>query len=117
MGKALIGSISVRGRNCMLGSLLSFFKRRRNSDDLLTEEEYLKLLDHDKLPKHVAIIMDGNGRWATKRGLPRSAGHRAGVESLREVVNVCPRFGIKYLTVYAFSTENWKRPKEEVNIL
>ncbi|MDS1029089.1 isoprenyl transferase [Bacillota bacterium LX-D] len=69
------------------------------------------------LPKHIAIIMDGNGRWAKKRGLPRSAGHRAGVESLRDIVKACSEMGISYLTVYAFSTENWKRPKEEVDIL
>lgn len=101
----------------MLDSLIGFFRGTKDKNIILTEEEYLQRLDMTKLPKHIAIIMDGNGRWATKRGLPRSAGHRAGVESLREVVNVCSRFGIEYLTVYAFSTENWKRPKEEVNIL
>lgn len=72
----------------------------------------------EKLPKiiptHVAIIMDGNGRWAHARGLPRNAGHRAGVENLRPVLEACGEFGIKYLTVYAFSTENWERPAEEV---
>lgn len=74
-------------------------------------------IDLSRLPQHVAIIMDGNGRWAQKRGLPRSVGHRAGVESLRTAVKVCTNIGIKYLTVYAFSTENWKRPKEEVDTL
>ncbi len=69
------------------------------------------------LPRHLAIIMDGNGRWATNRGLPREAGHRAGVESLREVVHACAELGIPYLTVYAFSTENWKRPRSEVETL
>jgi len=69
------------------------------------------------LPKHIAIIMDGNGRWATKRGLPRVAGHRAGVESLKNIVQFCLEINIPYLTVYAFSTENWKRPKEEVSTL
>ena len=67
-----------------------------------------------KIPTHVAIIMDGNGRWALERGLPRLSGHRAGTENLREVIESCAEFGIKYLTIYAFSTENWKRPKEEI---
>ena len=65
-------------------------------------------------PEHVAIIMDGNGRWAKKRGIPRLAGHKAGVDNLRQVVTACVDFGVKVLTVYAFSTENWGRPKEEV---
>lgn len=69
------------------------------------------------LPNHIAIIMDGNGRWAGRRGLPRAAGHRAGVESLKEIVETCADLGISYLTVYAFSTENWKRPREEINAL
>ncbi len=67
-----------------------------------------------RLPTHVAIIMDGNGRWAAKRGLPRLVGHRAGTENLRRVIRACADFGIQYLTIYAFSTENWGRPKEEV---
>jgi len=67
-----------------------------------------------QLPTHVAIIMDGNGRWATRRGLPRLAGHRAGVEALRQIVRFSAEQGIRYLTLYAFSTENWKRPQEEV---
>ncbi len=66
------------------------------------------------IPVHVAIIMDGNGRWAKKRGLPRQAGHRAGVENLRRVIDACVEFGIKILTIYAFSTENWGRPETEV---
>lgn len=70
-----------------------------------------------RIPKHLAIIMDGNGRWAKKKGLPRAIGHRAGVEALREVVRGCSDIGITYLTVYAFSTENWKRPQTEVGIL
>jgi undecaprenyl diphosphate synthase len=65
-------------------------------------------------PTHVAIIMDGNGRWAIARGLPRLAGHRAGTENLRRIITACTEFGIKYLTIYAFSTENWGRPREEV---
>lgn len=71
--------------------------------------------DPSKLPVHVAIIMDGNGRWALKRGLPRLAGHRAGTENLRRVIRACVEFGIQFLTIYAFSTENWGRPREEVN--
>jgi len=67
-----------------------------------------------KIPEHVAIIMDGNGRWATSRGLPRLAGHRAGTENLRRIIRACVEFGVKYLTIYAFSTENWGRPQEEV---
>ena len=67
-----------------------------------------------KIPTHVAIIMDGNGRWALERGLSRLAGHKAGTENLREVIEASAEFGIKYLTIYAFSTENWKRPKEEI---
>ncbi|MHB1653930.1 MAG: isoprenyl transferase [Desulfitobacteriaceae bacterium] len=74
-------------------------------------------IDRERLPRHIAIIMDGNGRWANKRGLPRSLGHRAGVEALRTIVKTCSQVGIGYLTVYAFSTENWRRPKEEVGVL
>jgi undecaprenyl diphosphate synthase len=68
----------------------------------------------EKIPTHIAIIMDGNGRWALSRGLPRLAGHRAGTENLRRVIEACVEFGIRYLTIYAFSTENWGRPQEEV---
>lgn len=68
----------------------------------------------EKLPRHVAIIMDGNGRWALSRGLPRLAGHKAGTENLRRVIRSTVEFGVKYLTIYAFSTENWGRPLEEV---
>ena len=67
-----------------------------------------------KIPKHVAVIMDGNGRWAKKRMLPRQAGHRAGVENLREIIDACIEFNIEILTIYAFSTENWTRPESEV---
>ena len=67
------------------------------------------------LPQHIAIIMDGNGRWAKKRGLPRSAGHAAGAKTFKQIARYCNKIGIKYLTVYAFSTENWKRSKEEVD--
>ncbi|MEE8567285.1 MAG: isoprenyl transferase [Anaerolineales bacterium] len=68
----------------------------------------------DKVPTHIAIIMDGNGRWARARSLPRLAGHRAGVDNLRRVLEACVEFGIQYLTIYAFSTENWNRPVDEV---
>ena len=67
------------------------------------------------VPQHIAIIMDGNGRWAKKRGLPRTAGHKAGGETFRRIANYCRSIGVKYLTVYAFSTENWKRSEEEVS--
>lgn len=84
---------------------------------------FSKLLKKDKvafgnnLPVHIAIIMDGNGRWAKKRGLPRNIGHREGSNALKRVVEACDSIGIKYFTVYAFSTENWKRPKNEVDTL
>lgn len=71
-------------------------------------------LDPAKLPRHVAVIMDGNGRWARRRGLPRLAGHRAGTEALRRVIEACVELGVPVLTIYAFSTENWKRPPHEV---
>lgn len=75
------------------------------------------MIDKSNLPRHVAIIMDGNGRWAKMRHLPKIAGHRHGIESVRRVVEYCRKLGIPVLTVYAFSTENWKRPKREVNAL
>ncbi|WHH61787.1 isoprenyl transferase [Petroclostridium sp. X23] len=74
-------------------------------------------IDASGLPEHIAIIMDGNGRWAQKRGLPRSAGHRAGAQTIRKITEFSNEIGIKVLTVYAFSTENWKRPEGEVNFL
>ena len=69
------------------------------------------------VPRHVAIIMDGNGRWAARRGLPRSAGHRAGVDALRRAVRAAAELGIEYLTIYSFSSENWSRPASEVSFL
>lgn len=82
---------------------------------------FTKKIDTDTefsvLPKHIGIIMDGNGRWAKKRALPRSAGHKAGAEVFRTISKECGRLDIEYVTFYAFSTENWKRPKEEVNAL
>ncbi len=73
-----------------------------------------ELFDKDKLPQHLAIIMDGNGRWAERRGLPRSAGHREGAKAVRRVITNCLDFNIPILTIFAFSTENWKRPKKEI---
>jgi len=85
---------------------------RDDPDRLLAES-----LDPDRLPRHVAVIMDGNGRWARLRNLPRVAGHRAGVEPVRVTVETCARLGVEYLTLYAFSVENWKRPRREVDTL
>ena len=86
---------------------MGIFKKNNNKKD--TPER--------KLPLHIGIIMDGNGRWAKKRGLPRSAGHKVGASNFRTITKYCSNIGIKYLTVYAFSTENWKRSTEEVNFL
>ena len=88
-------------------------RKKTQSNDSLQEE----LKKSGDIPSHIAIIMDGNGRWAKKRGLPRVAGHRRGVETVREIVEVCAEIGVKYLTLYTFSTENWKRPKDEVSTL
>ena len=73
--------------------------------------------DTSAIPQHVAIIMDGNGRWASKRLLPRTAGHAKGVQSVRRAVETCGRLGVKYLTLFAFSSENWRRPADEVSLL
>lgn len=74
-------------------------------------------LDMTRIPSHIAIIMDGNGRWAAKQGKPRSLGHQAGVDSVRRITSECTRLGVKYLTLYTFSTENWNRPADEVSAL
>ncbi len=87
------------------------FWKKNKSQDLQDK------IDKERLPRHIAIIMDGNGRWAKKRGLPRTVGHKAGVEAIREIVKACSNLGVEVLTVYAFSTENWRRPKEEVGVL
>jgi undecaprenyl diphosphate synthase len=79
------------------------------------EAELLSAIDPARLPRHIAIIMDGNGRWAKMRGKPRIFGHRTGAESVRSIVDTCTRLGIEAVTLYAFSTENWKRPKDEVS--
>jgi undecaprenyl diphosphate synthase len=81
------------------------------------EARLLKKIDLTRLPRHIAVIMDGNGRWAKARNLPRAAGHRAGIESVREVVETSARIGVQVLTLYAFSAENWKRPRSEVRTL
>lgn len=81
------------------------------------QRELLSQIDFSQLPTHVAVIMDGNGRWAKLRNLPRVEGHRAGIASVAEIVETCARLGIKILTLYAFSVENWKRPTSEINTL
>jgi len=83
----------------------------------LSVEELKALIDPDNLPRHIAIIMDGNGRWAQKRHLPRTEGHKAAVQSVRDVVEICGEIGIEVLTLYSFSTENWKRPRSEIRVL
>lgn len=93
----------------MLNFFSFFNKFRDNNNDIV--------LDMQKIPKHIAIIMDGNGRWAKERNLPRTFGHKAGVEAIRPIVKKCNKLGVKYLTLYAFSTENWNRPNDEVTAL
>jgi len=88
---------------------------KKQSESDKKQQELLKAAG--QIPEHVAIIMDGNGRWAKKRGLPRAAGHKIGIESVRDIVETCSQLGIKFLTLYTFSTENWKRPKDEVSTL
>ena len=82
-----------------------------------TEESLARQVDFTRLPVHIAVIMDGNGRWAAQRRLPRAEGHRAGIDSVRDAVELCARLGVKVLTLYAFSVENWKRPQSEVVLL
>jgi len=88
--------------------------KKLSKNDLLKLDE---LKDNGNIPEHIAIIMDGNGRWARKRGLPRATGHKKGVDTVRIVVEACIKLGVKYLTLYTFSTENWKRPKNEITTL
>jgi undecaprenyl diphosphate synthase len=87
---------------------LSFFKK---------PDHTAGQVDFHRLPRHIAIILDGNGRWAKRRGLPRTAGHKVGSETFRTIATYCRDIGVEYLTVYAFSTENWKRPKDEVDTI
>ena len=88
-------------------------KKQPNSDIQLQKE----LKESGEIPAHIAIIMDGNGRWAKRRGLPRAAGHKKGVDTVRDIVEACAEIGVKYLTLYTFSTENWNRPKDEISTL
>jgi len=88
-------------------------KKQSRSDEILQEE----IKNSGEIPQHIAIIMDGNGRWAKKKGLPRVAGHKRGVDTVRDIVEACAQVGVKYLTLYTFSTENWNRPKDEVSTL
>ena len=96
-----------------------FVKDEEENLDLgsLSYEELLELIDRERMPRHIAIIMDGNGRWARNRGFLRLAGHREGIKSVRDIVTCCREIGVKVLTIYAFSAENWKRPELEVNTL
>jgi len=89
-------------------------KKKSSASD---EQIEVLLKKSGEIPKHIAIIMDGNGRWAKKRGLPREAGHKRGVDTVKEIVETCAEIGVKFLTLYTFSTENWKRPKDEVSTL
>jgi undecaprenyl diphosphate synthase len=90
------------------------YKARKDHED---QVEQANLKKSGAIPRHIAIIMDGNGRWAKARALPRAMGHREGVRSVREIVEVCGTLGVGYLTLYAFSTENWRRPNSEVSML
>ena len=92
--------------------MLDFFKRNNKRKSNVSQK-----WQPDRLPKHIAIVLDGNGRWATKRALPRTAGHAAGAETFRRIATYCKNIGIKYLTVYAFSTENWKRSEDEITTI
>lgn len=89
--------------------ILRFFRKKGKGE--------MEVPPLEKRPRHIAFIMDGNGRWAQKRSLPRSAGHAAGTEALREIIRACDEFKIEVMSIYAFSTENWNRPQEEVNAL
>lgn len=91
--------------------------RPSSTFEQLSVEQLTAKLDPELLPKHVAVIMDGNGRWAEARSLPRIAGHREGIKSVRDMITACLELGIKALTIYAFSQENWKRPTQEINAL
>src|SRR3972149_2020305 len=99
--------MAVRGTRAPVGEPLAEMR----------EAELLALVRAQPLPRHVAVIMDGNGRWATQRGLPRVAGHRAGVKAARAIVRAADALGLGYVTLYAFSTENWSRPENEVSML
>ena len=95
--------------------MLDMFKSKKGNVKNSQDDDFQ--LDMERIPEHIGIIMDGNGRWAKAKGYPRTIGHKAGVETIRRVLKEAERLGVKYLTLYAFSTENWKRPKEEVGAL
>lgn len=101
----------ILGEHFMLEHLARKWSRKEKA------EETVELDRAGQIPEHVAVIMDGNGRWAKMRSLPRIAGHRAGMKTVKEIVKAADEIGIKYMTMYAFSTENWKRPREEVDFL
>ncbi len=102
----------------LLNATAPFFEFRKDTKPMFFRQKSIEhSIDMSNLPEHIGVIMDGNGRWAKKRGLPRSMGHKAGAESLKKIVTEANNLGIKYITVYAFSTENWKRPKAEVDYL
>lgn len=100
----------MRMERILLG-IFSIFSKNNKS------EEKSNKIDMNKIPSHIAIIMDGNGRWAKSKNLPRTMGHREGMKTIRKMVKECSKLGVNYLTLYAFSTENWKRPKQEVDTL
>lgn len=95
--------------------MLDIFNSKKNNAENTKDDNFQ--LDMEKIPEHIGIIMDGNGRWAKAKGYPRTVGHKAGVETIRRILKEAQRLGVKYITLYAFSTENWKRPKEEVGAL
>lgn len=113
----------------MGNSILNMFAKKENNQNINAGGDYAANyaarfvdlaeypLDTENIPKHIAIVMDGNGRWAKEKMLPRTVGHRNGVNSVDKVVEACKELGVEYLSIYAFSTENWKRPQEEVSTL
>ena len=102
-----IGRKICRKRDKQGGNRLGLFTRKKKE----------RVSENRPVPRHIAVIMDGNGRWAKKRGLPRKAGHKVGAETFRTIATYCKDIGVQYFTVYAFSTENWKRPQDEVDAL
>ena len=95
--------------------MLDIFNSKKNNAENTKDNNFQ--LDMEKIPEHIGIIMDGNGRWAKAKGYPRTVGHKAGVETIRRILKEAQRLGVKYITLYACSTENWKRPKEGVGAL
>jgi undecaprenyl diphosphate synthase len=96
---------------------VALLKKNKNNPSVKVDNDLFSAVDLSNLPRHIAIIMDGNGRWAKKRQLPRPVGHRHGAEALRHIVESCNDLGVEYLTVFAFSTENWRRPSTEIGII